>query len=133
MARLIGHITLCALAIALVSTPVAAQDVDVTGEWALNFADPQGGGEVTVVAVLAQEGTTVTGTLEVSAVPEATLSDGMVDGSTLSFGMNVLFEGQWFTLGVGGTVDGSAISGYIELPEGSGSIPFTGMKTEGVR
>ena len=131
MPRFLRRIGLAAMAFALIALPVAAQDVDVTGEWEFNFADPQGGGPVTIHAALMQEGTTVTGTVEVSAVPDAEMSDGMVEGSILSFGLDVLYEGLWYRLGLGGEVDGDAISGYIELPEGAGSIPFTGMRKEG--
>ena len=132
MARFLSRPGVFAVALVLIALPVAAQDVDVTGDWELSFQDPQGGGAVAMLLALTQEGAEVTGTVELSEVPDARISNGMVDGSTLSFGLEVLYEGQWYTLGVGGAVDGNAISGYIELPEGAGSIPFTGARTEGI-
>ncbi len=131
MTRLLTRLGVFAVAMALIALPAAAQDVDVAGEWELSFQDPQGGGPVSLHLVLEQEGTTVTGTVQLSAVPEARMSNGMVDGSTLSFGLEVLFDGVWYTLGVGGAVDGDSVTGYIELPEGAGSIPFTGARAEG--
>ena len=65
---------------------------------------------------LAQDGTEVTGTLELSGFPDAEMSDGVVEGSTLFFGLHVPFDGQWFSVWVGGAVDGDEISGAIELP-----------------
>ena len=132
MAHFLTRLGVFAVALALIALPLAAQDVDVTGNWELSFQDPQGGGAVTLYLALTQEGTTVTGTVELSAVPDARISNGMVDGSTLSFGLDVLYEGQWYTLGVGGAVDGDSVTGYIELPEGAGSIPFTGARAEGI-
>jgi hypothetical protein len=132
MTRCLTQLGVFALALTLIATPVAAQDIDVTGEWELSVPDPQGGGTVSLHLALAQEGTEVTGTVELSAVPDAEMSDGTVDGSTLSFGLHILFDGQWFTLWVAGAMDGDEISGSIELPEGVGSIPFKGARAEGV-
>ena len=81
---------------------------------------------------LAQDGTEVTGTVDLSAAPDAEMSDGVVEGSTLSFGLHVPFDGQWFSLWVAGAVDGDEISGAIELPEGMGSIPFKGARAKGI-
>ena len=131
MTRFLTRFGVTAVALALITLPAAGQDTDVTGDWELSFEDPQGGGPVTMLLTLTQDGSEVTGTVELSAVPDARISNGMIDGSMLSFGLDVLYEGQWFTLGVGGAVDGDSVSGYIELPEGSGSIPFTGARAEG--
>ena len=129
MARFLSRIGLSAVALALIALPATAQ-VNVTGTWELNFQNPQGG-SATMIASLTQEGTTVTGTIELSEVPEAEMSDGVVEDSTLSFQLEVLFDGQWYPLWVSGAVDGDTITGSIELPEGAGTIPFTGARTEG--
>jgi hypothetical protein len=87
---------------------------------------------VSLHLALAQDGTEVTGTVDLSAAPDAEMSDGVVEGSTLSFGLHVPFDGQWFSLWVAGAVDGDEISGAIELPEGMGSIPFKGARAKGI-
>ena len=69
--------------------------------------------------------------VEVSEVPEAEMSEGSVEESTLSFQIDVLFDGLWYPLWVSGEVDGDTMTGSIELPEGAGTIPFTAARSEG--
>ena len=64
MAHFLNRLGVFAVALALIALPLAAQDVDVTGNWEPSFQDPQGGGAVARHVALVQEGTTVTGEVE---------------------------------------------------------------------
>lgn len=129
MARFLSPIGLSAVALSLINLPATAQDVDVTGNWELYLNSPQG--PATIYAAFTQEGTAVTGTVELSEVPEAEISDGVVEESTLAFQLHVLYEGQWYTLRLRGAVEGDSIAGTVQFPEGAGSMPFTGARKEG--
>ncbi len=114
------------IALVVVSAPAAAQ-ANVAGNWLLTVESPEAGGDI--VAVFAQDGSTVTGTLEVPMVGGAEMTDGLVENNTLSFLLHVDFDGTWFTVEVKAEVEGDSMAGSVYVPE-MGSMPFTGRRTE---
>ena len=118
---------LCLFVLLAMTVRVAAQ-ANVAGNWTLTFDSPQGPAEVS--AVFAQEGSTVTGALEVPMVEEAEMSDGMIEENKLTFLFHVSFDAQWYTLEVEAEVDGDTMEGSIYMAE-MGSFPFRGKRAEG--
>lgn len=123
--RKVGLMTLVA-ALSL-AAPVTAQ-TDVAGAWTLIVQAPDGPGEV--AAVFVQDGTAVTGTLDIPEVGDAEMSDGLLEDGVLSFLMHVDIEGQWFTVEAEADVDGDEMVGEFYMAE-FGSMPFTGKRKEG--
>lgn len=118
---------LALIALLAMSMPVAAQ-ANVAGNWTMIVEAPEAPGEI--VAVFAQDGAKVTGTLDVPMVGGAEMSEGMVEEDTFSFLLEVDMEGQWFTIEVEAEVDGDEMVGEFYIAE-FGSIPFSAVRSEG--
>ncbi|MBX7220882.1 MAG: amidohydrolase family protein [Blastocatellia bacterium] len=103
--------------------PDGAAPVDVAGTW--NLTLNVGGQTLTPTLVLKQQGASVTGTL-VSQFGPAELSEGTVNGSTLTATATVNVGGQSLRISINGTVTGNQMEGTITSPQGA--IPFTGTK-----
>ena len=126
MNRIARAAGLTVIALVSLSLPVAAQ-ANVAGTWQLVVEGPGGPGHID--AVFAQEGQTVTGTLEVEQLGSAEMSEGLVEENKLTFLLHVDFDGQWFTVEVSADVDGDSMTGEFYVAE-FGSMPFTGKRTE---
>jgi hypothetical protein len=112
-------------------TPIAAQDL--SGSWELT-AEGGRGGQQTMTLALTQDGAELTGTITLAVGrrggggPQTLeVSDGMVDGSSFSFGVTLNFGGNSITQTYSGTVDGDSMEGTIEGGRGGGR-PFTGAR-----
>ena len=128
MVRLMSRFGVQVALFALLAIPAAAQEADVTGEWAITFPNPQGG-SATIDAVFVQEGQKVTGTVTIPQV-EAEMSEGVVEEAKFSFQVQVNFQGEWYTLAFSGAVDGDAMEGTVDIPDGT-RVDFTAMRKEG--
>ena len=123
-----------ALALALLvlaAIPAAAQDT-VTGKWVITSTSPEMG-SIEMIFELQQDGTTVTGTADLSAIPEidaVELDEGLYEDKILSFLLHVSMQGQWFTAEVEGDVDGDDIVGETYIDEMGMATPFTGKRVE---
>lgn len=118
---------LALVALLAMSLPVAAQ-ANVAGNWVLTVEAPESPGDI--MAVFAQEGDKVTGTLEVPMMGGAEMSDGMIEDDMFSFILEVDMEGQWITIEVEAEVDGDSMAGEFYVAE-FGSIPFSAVRAEG--
>ncbi|MCH7890302.1 MAG: hypothetical protein IH921_02245 [Gemmatimonadetes bacterium] len=78
-------------ALLLLTAPVAAQ-ANVAGKWTLLLESPQGIAEIS--ATLEQDGTTVTGVLELPDVEAVAMSNGMIEENKLTFILTMSFQGQ---------------------------------------
>jgi hypothetical protein len=107
--------------------PAHAQ-ANVAGNWTFSISGPQGLAEV--AAVLAQDGSTVTGELSLPQVEASEMSDGMIEGNKLTFLLHVSFDGQWYTLDAMADVDGDTMLGSLNMAE-MGSMPFSGKRVQG--
>jgi len=123
-----------ALALALLvlaAIPAAAQE-SVAGKWVITSTSPEMG-SIEMIFELQQDGTTVTGTADLSAIPEidaVELDEGLYEDKILSFLLHVSMQGQWFTAEVEGDVDGDDIVGETYIDEMGMATPFTGKRVE---
>ncbi len=124
IARVAGLPLLVLLAM---TSSVAAQE-NVTGHWTLSLESPQGPADI--MAVFVQDGTTVTGELELAIVESVEMSEGKMEGNKLTFLLSVSVDGQYFTVEVEAEVDGDTMEGSLYMAE-MGSFPMTGKRTEG--
>ncbi len=119
---------------ALAAAPAQAQTL--SGTWTITSAGR--GGPVDRMLVLAQEASTLTGTITLPAfgrrggggggAPQAVaISEGSVNGNAFSFAMTVDVQGNTFTQRFSGTFEGDALQGQIEGGRG-GAQPFTGRR-----
>jgi len=112
----------------VLTAPVAAQ-VNVAGKWMLLLETPDQVAELT--ATLEQDGTTVTGVLELPDVEAIAMSNGMIEENKLTFILTMSFQGQEIAMEVTAEVDGEEMTGMIEIPDAGFSFPFTGKRVEG--
>jgi len=93
----------------------------VAGEWAMAVTSPQGPLDVTMTLV--QSGSSFTGTMT-SQMGSQEISDGQINGRSLTWSLTMQIGGQSITLNYRGEVDGNKMTGAAEL--GSfGSATFT--------
>jgi hypothetical protein len=136
-------LALAALTLLLLALPARAQvQVDVTGTWEITTVTQRG--ERTQTFTFQQDGATLTGTTELAmmgraggagaggAPREIEISDGKVEGSTITFslvmGMGERSMTQTFTATVSGdTMEGTMTGGMRQADP----IPFTGKKKTG--
>jgi hypothetical protein len=98
-----------------------APAAQVAGEWAMAVTSPQGPLDVTMTLV--QSGPSFTGTMT-SQMGSQEISDGQINGRSLTWSLTMQVGGQSITLNYRGEVDGNKMTGSAEL--GSfGSATFT--------
>ena len=116
---------------ALLAVPAAAQD-SVAGDWVFTMAGPQG--EIAVDFSFEQDGTEVTGTASLEAVPEVEaveISDGVFEDGVLFFLLHASVQGQWFTVEMEADVEGDEMVGDAYMAEMGEAAPFTAKRKEG--
>ena len=116
---------------ALVVAPVAAQD-SVSGKWTFTISYAEMG-EMSLQMEFEQDGTEVTGTVDMAAIPEvedSEVSDGLYEDGVLSFLLHVSAQGQWFTAEVQADVDGDEMVGEVFMAEMGQGAPFTARRTD---
>jgi len=98
--------------------------LDVTGTWSGNWSRSDGGEVGTLIAVLAQSGSSLSGDMTVtsttfSTVKETTVS-GSVEGNDVVFGMAISTNGTTVTIDYVGTIseDGDQMSGTYSMSTG---------------
>ena len=82
MNRITKATGLTLFALLVLTAPVAAQ-VNVAGKWTLLLESPQGPAEL--IAVLEQDGATVTGVLELELAEGVEMTNGMIEENKLTF------------------------------------------------
>ena len=116
---------------ALASAPVAAQD-SVAGKWDFTISSPEMG-ELTMSFTFEQDGTTVTGAADMSAIPEvesSEVSDGLYEDQILSFLLHVSAQGQWMTAEIEADVDGDEMVGEVYMADMGVAAPFTAKRAD---
>lgn len=98
--------TILALVASLCLT-VAAMAADVTGKWAAEMAG-QGGNTQKITIDLKQDGTKVTGSIT-NPRGETPITDGKVDGDTITFSQHMERNGQAMDIAYTGKIDGDSI------------------------
>jgi len=114
------------LALAVQVAPAMAQ-ANVAGNWTLTLEGPEG--PVDAAIVLTQDGASVMGTIDMADVDSAELSDGMIEGNSLSFMLVISVQGQEIALEATSEVDGNSIEGELYVPD-LGGFPFSAVRAE---
>lgn len=102
------------------ATPTAASDA--TGKWKVVSKDSEGR-EMKSTLDLKQDGTKLTGQIIMESGDEAPISDGTVDGSTITFKIPT-GEGAF---SVTGKIEGTTVKGTFQTPNGTKGS-FSGSK-----
>ena len=101
-----------------------AAPVDVSGKWAFTVTTDAGTGTPTVT--LKQQGDSLTGHYSSQLLGERELK-GSVKGNKVTFAFATEAQGTTFTVTYTGTIDGSAMTGTVDLG-GVGSGTFTAKR-----
>ena len=129
--RLAQRLALTLLLVAASTLPAAAQS-GVAGSWLLVVESPDMG-RMTLNVAFEQDGSAVSGTADISAVPMlegVEFTDGTFEDGKLSIGLDVAVEGLWYSTSVSAQVDGDEMSGEIWVPDMGYGVPFTGTRQE---
>ncbi|MGD9562398.1 MAG: amidohydrolase family protein [Pyrinomonadaceae bacterium] len=100
-----------------------ASAANLGGTYSISIQAP--GQTLTGTLVLEQQGSALSGTMttELGAAP---LTNGRVDGNSISFGGAVTFGGQTIDYTVTATITGGQLSGTVDSAQGA--VPITGRK-----
>ena len=104
---------------------LATWAADVTGKWVAQVPGRNGNQEMTLN--LKQEGGSLTGTVNGGRGGPQTISDGKVEGDSVSFVVNLEFNGNKIAQNYKGTVSGDEIKFTREGGRGT-PIEFTAKK-----
>ncbi len=110
---------------------IAGFAADVTGKWTAEVPG-RGGNTQTNTIVLKQDGTKLTGTLDGGRGGPVEITDGKVEGDTVSFTIVRNFNGNEFKQTYKGTVSGSEIKFTRTMEGGQGGgqpVEFTAKKS----
>ncbi|MCB1025214.1 MAG: insulinase family protein [Acidobacteria bacterium] len=102
-----------------------AVPVNVAGTWELSVEAQ--GQKLPVTLVINQAGDSITGNLE-SMLGEGELSDGKVNGNSVSAIAKTEFQGQEIELGIKGTVEGDSITGVMTTSMIPIPLEFSGLR-----
>lgn len=130
---LVRGFTLTLAAAALLALPAAAQD-SVAGDWIFTVDSPDGAGTMEVPFSFEQDGEEVTGTVDLSVVPQVTsasITEGELVDGILFFVLEVSAEGQYLAVEVEAEVTGDEMVGEVYMVEMGQFSPFTGKRQDG--
>ena len=105
---------------------IAAWAADVTGTWVAQVPGRNGNQEMTMN--LKQDGNNLSGTVNGGRGGEQSISDGKVEGDTVSFVVNLEFQGNKIAQNYKGTVSGSEIKFTREVAGRGNPVEFTAKK-----
>lgn len=111
-----------------VTSAAAAQRyfADVTGKWAVTGDSPNGQTQSEVI--FKQEGTALTGTIEIQQIGAAKLT-GTVKGDTVQYSFRLDVQGNAIDVNVSGVLkDKDNMTGTIYLPADMGNYPFAAKR-----
>jgi hypothetical protein len=114
---------LCALTFALVAA-------DVSGKWTFEQAGRQGGNPTTTTVTLKVDGSKLTGVVSRpgrggQGTMDTEISEGKVDGGTITFKTSQDMRGTTFVTSYKGTLDGDTLKLDITRPGFNGGEPTT--------
>ncbi|MGH9723112.1 MAG: hypothetical protein ACRD8O_23115 [Bryobacteraceae bacterium] len=99
---------------------------DVTGTWKGTAQTPNGTIERTFVFKV--EGEKLTGETTSQMMGKSTITEGKVDGDSLSFSITVKFQENEMKLNYKGKVNGNEIKFHVEAPNGGPSLEYIAKK-----
>lgn len=116
-------------AILFSGTSVAAAQhhfADISGKWAITGDSPNG--QTQSEAVFKQEGTALSGTIEIQQIGGAKIA-GTVKGDTVQYSFQLNVQGNAIDVNVSGLLkDKDNMAGTIYLPADLGNYPFTAKR-----
>ena len=110
----------------ILTLAATALGADVSGNWKATAEGPNGQMERTFV--FKQDGAVVTGETVSSMFGKSPITDGKIDGDTVTFTINVKFEDNEMKLNYKGKVSGSEIKFTVEVPGGGQTIEWLAKK-----
>jgi hypothetical protein len=119
MKRLLALITLFA---------IPALAADVTGTWKATAEGPNGTMERTFVFKV--DGSKLTGETTSSMFGKSTITDGKIDGDSVSFTITVKLQDNEMKLNYKGKVSGKEIKFTVENPMGGQTLEWLAKKVE---
>ena len=105
-------------------TALAAFAADITGNWKASAEGPNGPMERTFT--FKQEGTKLTGETTSSMLGKSTITDGKVEGDTVTFSITADFNGQSMKIAYSGKISGNEIK--MKSDAGGNSFEWTAKK-----
>ena len=105
----------------------AASAADISGNWKATAEGPDGSMERTFV--FKQDGNKLTGETTSSMMGKSTITDGKVDGDTVTFTITGKFQDNEMKLNYKGKVSGNEIKFTVESPAGGQAIEWTAKKS----
>lgn len=114
-----------------------AQEVDVTGTWEISWETPRG--TTTTTFLFEQDGSALTGTAQMAmrgrpgggggeGTREVEITDGKVEGNSITFSLAMGMGQRSMTFTFKGTVTGDTMEGTMTTARGEN--PFTGKRKE---
>lgn len=107
----------------LIPVLLSAQDVNVTGDWAITVQSPRG--ERTSDIHFEQEGEKLTVTMQIMG--EEATAEGTVKGNKIEWSVTRSTPRGEFTITYNGTVEGDSMSGEAQMGD-FGSMEWTAKK-----
>ena len=101
----------------------ALMAADVTGKWTWEQAGRQGGTPTTSTLVLKADGAKLTGSLDGGRGGPVDITDGKVDGNTVSFSVKRPMGGNDVVTPYKGTLDGDTLNLEFSRPGRGGGEP----------
>ncbi len=107
-------------------TGLSAFASDVSGKWKGTAETPNGTIERTFLFKV--DGTKLTGETESQMMGKSTITDGKVDGDTVTFTIDVKFQDNDMKLNYKGVVNGEQIRFTVEIPNGGQSVEYVAKR-----
>lgn len=102
---------------------VAASAADIGGKWKGSAEGPNGAIERTFTFKV--EGSRLTGETESQMIGKSTISDGKVEGNSISFSITANFQGNEMKLEYKGTIAGDTIKLSVDFGGGGQTVEYT--------
>src|SRR5260370_208962 len=115
------------LLVLMTAFALTASAADIGGTWKATMETPNGSMENTFV--FKADGANLTGTISNEFMGELPISEGKVDGDSVSFVGTISGDGNEFKLMYKGKADGKEMKLTITLPGGDRTFDMTAKKT----
>lgn len=113
--------------ILLALSAIHALAADISGTWKGSAETPNG--TIQRTFNFHQEGSKLTGETISDRTGKSEIKDGKVEGDTVSFSINMNFDGNEIKVNYKGTVDGNAIKFRAEAADGGFGVDYVAKKT----
>src|SRR5690349_17370480 len=109
-----------------VLTAFAALAADISGTWKGTAETPNGTVERTFV--FKQDGSKLTGETTSQMMGKSEITEGKVEGDTVTFTIKVKFQENEMNLNYKGKINGNEIKFNVEIPGGGNNIEYLAKK-----